>query len=127
MLKPGLTILNLYHLTASAADFSAAISALAARVEAEGHPGVLSYRFFVNPGEQVARAVVDYADGAAWIGHHDLSMKWPEMKALHAVAALAEVCFLGPFTDDIRDWLAGSTLKAKLNIGYQFAAGFQRD
>ena len=44
----GLTILNTYTLRGSEADFKTAITALAARVEAEGEPGVLSYRFFVS-------------------------------------------------------------------------------
>lgn len=30
------------------------------RVEAEGRPGILSYRFFVNASERTARGVIDY-------------------------------------------------------------------
>jgi hypothetical protein len=40
--------LNLYAMKRTPADFVRAVDALAKRVEAEGHPGVLSYRFFVN-------------------------------------------------------------------------------
>lgn len=121
-----LTILNLYRLKADATAFVAAITALAARVEREGERGVLAYRFWVNAAEGTARAVIDYATPQAWIGHHDISMAWPEMKALHGVAALSEVVFLGPMTEEIRAWLAGSGLKAAIHTGFTSAAGFRR-
>ena len=121
-----LTILNTYHLKADAAQFTVAISALAARVEAEGERGVLSYRFFVNAEAGLARAVIDYDSPQAWIGHHDISMGWPEMKALHGVAVLANVTFLGPMTPEIRAWLDRSGLKAEVETGYVAAAGFRR-
>lgn len=121
-----LTILNLYTLKADAEAFVTAITALAARVEREGEPGVLAYRFWVNAGEGTARAVIDYATPQAWIGHHDISMAWPEMQALHRAAALSDVTFLGPMTEDIRTWLAASGLKAQVHTGFTSAAGFRR-
>jgi hypothetical protein len=121
-----LTVLNLYRLKSSAEAFTAAITALAARVEREGERGVLSYRFWVNEAEGTARAVIDYATPQAWIGHHDISMGWPEMKALHAVAGLEDVTFLGPLTPEIRAWLSGSSLTAKVHDGFASAAGFRR-
>jgi len=122
----GLTILNTYTLRGSEADFKTAITALAARVEAEGERGVLSYRFFVSADTGLARAVIDYATPKAWIGHHDISMTWPEMKALHGVAALSHVTFLGPITPEIRAWLDRSGLKAQVETGYVASAGFCR-
>lgn len=121
-----LTVLNRYTLRQTPADFCAAISALAERVQAEGHAGVISYRFYVNEAEGQARAVVDYADAAAWIGHHKIAMDWPEMTALHGAAALEEITFLGIVTPEIKDWLQDSTLTARVSDGYSFAAGFQR-
>lgn len=122
----GLTILNTYTLRGSVADFKTAITALAARVEAEGERGVLSYWFFVSADAGLARAVIDYATPKAWIGHHDISMTWPEMKALHGVAALSHVTFLGPITPEIRAWLDRSGLKAQVETGYVASAGFCR-
>lgn len=121
-----LTILNRYTLKSSAREFAAAIDALVTRVEAEGDPGILSYRFFVNEGDRTATGIIDYNSPRAWIGHHDIAMDWPEMKALHGVATLAEVTFLGPLTDEIRDWIANSTLTAHIRSGNHFASGFQR-
>lgn len=121
-----LTILNLYTLKASPQAFVAAITDLAARVDREGERGVLAYRFWVNAAEGTARAVIDYATPQAWIGHHDISMAWPEMQALHRTAQLSDVTFLGPMTEDIRAWLAGSGLKAMVHDGYAAAAGFRR-
>ncbi len=122
----GLTILNTYTLRGSVADFKTAITALAARVEAEGERGVLSYWFFVSADAGLARAVIDYATPKAWIGHHDISMTWPEMTALHGVAALSHVTFLGPITPEIRAWLDRSGLKAQVETGYVASAGFCR-
>lgn len=127
MLKTTLTAVNSYTLAGPADGFTAATVALAARVEAEGHPGVLSYRFFVNAAEGTARAVVDYANADAWIGHHEIAMAWPEMKALHAAATLSDVTFLGALTAEIRDWLRASALKARIHEGHIFAAGFSRN
>ena len=126
MMKQRLTILNLYELKASPDHFSRAIDALARRVEAEGDPGVLSYRFFVNASEWTARGVIDYSNPAAWIGHHDIAMGWPEMSALHDVAALPEVVFLGAMTSEIQDRIDKSSLSARIRCGYAFAGGFQR-
>ena len=123
---PHLTVLNLYRLKGSAEAFTFAITALANRVEREGERGLLSYRFWVNEADGTARAVIDYATPQAWIGHHEISMGWPEMKALHAVAALEDVTFLGPLTPEIRTWLAGSSLTAKAHDGFAPAAGFRR-
>jgi hypothetical protein len=122
---PGLTIFNEYTLMGTPEAFCAAVTALAARVEVEGHLGVSSYRFFVSD-DGLARAVIDYDSPAAWIGHHDIAMGWPEMQALHAVATLSDVTFLGPLTDEIAGWLEQSGLKAQIHRGFRTAAGFQR-
>ncbi|MDB6180127.1 hypothetical protein [Paracoccus fistulariae] len=121
-----LTILNRYRLLDRPESFTTAIAALVARVRTDGTPGILSYRFFVNADDKEARGIIDYDTPRAWIAHHDLAMGWPEMKALHQVAALTEVTFLGPLTDEIRDWLAGSSLTARIESGNRFASGFQR-
>lgn len=126
VIDPALTVLNRYELSADPQSARAAFAALAARVEGEGHPGVLSYRFFVNDGSATARAVIDYAGPEAWIGHHDIAMAWPQMRALHGLARLAEVTFLGPVTPEILDWLAASPLTARVETGFTAAAGFRR-
>ncbi|WP_291838114.1 hypothetical protein [Limimaricola sp.] len=110
----------------SAEDFVAATQALADRVRREGHPGVLSYRFWVDAASAQGRAVIDYADAAAWTGHHDIAMDWPEMAALHEAAALSEVTFLGKVTPEILAWMADGPLHARLIEGYVPSAGFAR-
>lgn len=126
MSETRLTIFNLYTLTGTVAAFRATIEVLVDRVHQEGHRGIQSYQFYVNSAENSARAVIDYEDAAAWIGHHDIAMSWPEMRRLHSVATLSEVTFLGQMTPDIKDWIDRSTLTAKLNIGNAYAAGFRR-
>jgi hypothetical protein len=126
MIESRLTIFNLYELAKSPDDFGIAAGALARRVEAEGHPGILSYRFFVNPAESTARAVVDYEGPDAWIGHHEIAMGWPEMRAMHAAATLVEVTFLGPITPEIAAWIESSTLTARIRSGNRLVAAFGR-
>lgn len=123
---PRLTALNLYRLTAPAAAFTDAATRLAARVRDEGEPGVLTYRFYVSPADGTGRAVVDYASPAAWIGHHDIAMPWPEMLALRASALLEEVTLLGEVTPAIRAWIAASGLTARVSEGFTLASGFDR-
>lgn len=121
-----LIVINEYQLIAPPHRFAAAISALAARVEAEGEPGVRSYRFFVSGDGETARAVIRYDGPGAWIGHHEISFPWPEMKAMHATARLARVTFLGPVSPEMRDWIASSPLTAELVHYDSEAAGFDR-
>jgi hypothetical protein len=126
MIERRLTILNLYRLKRPSEEFEHAVNALAKRVEAEGHPGILSYRFYVNAPENTARAIIEYEGPDAWIGHHEISMGWPEMSAVHAAASLEEVTFFGPVTPEIRDWIESSTLTARIRSGNRFIGGFRR-
>lgn len=121
-----LTILSQYDIQTTPEAFLLAIANLAARVKAEGHEGGLSYRFFSNPSQRQARAVIEYTGPSAWIGHHDISMNWPEMQALNNAARLVEITFLGEMTAEIQNWIDHSTLGARLNNGFDFAAGFHR-
>jgi hypothetical protein len=125
-MTPRLTALNLYRLTAPGPAFEAAVAALAARVQREGDPGVMGYRFYVNAAEGLGRAVVDYATPRAWIGHHEIAMPWPEMKALHGVARLQAVTFLGEVTPEILAWISGSGLAADIEYSFTFVAGWTR-
>jgi hypothetical protein len=117
---------NRYELTQDGAAFARAAAALARRVEAEGHPGVLGYRFFLAAAGREGHGVIDYADPAAWIGHHEIAMGWPEMAGLHAAARLAEIGFFGAATPEIEAWIARSALTARVHAGNRFAAGFLR-
>ncbi len=123
---PRLVAVNDYTLLGPAQDFAQAAAALADRVRTEGEPGVLAYLFFADPAAGTARAVVQYRDPAAWIGHHDRSFGWPEMKALHAAARLREVALLGEVPPEIHDWLARAGLAVPLRLYPLAAAGFVR-
>jgi|GEM_PF-1954105 len=117
---------NLYGLLAGRDAFLAATGALAARVAAEGHPGILHYRFFAGDDGREGAATVIYADAAAWIGHHEIAMGWPEMRAMHAVARLREITLMGPVTAEITGWLARSGLTATLRLFPAAGGGFRR-
>jgi hypothetical protein len=126
MAEAEITVVNHYRLLAGRADFVAAVTALARRVEAEGHAGVQSYRFFAPDGGEDARVVVRYRDAGAWIGHHDLAMGWPEMAAFRSVAALEQVDLHGAVTDPMRDWIDRMGLTGKVWFGGAAVAGFCR-
>lgn len=121
-----LIVINEYDLIAPAESFAKAISALAARVEAQGDRGIRSYRFFLAPDGTTARAVIRYDGPGAWMGHHATSFQWPEMTAMHATARLARVTFLGQFSAEMRDWIENSSLTAELVHYETEAAGFDR-
>lgn len=122
---PALTAMLTYRLILSPETFRSAAERLAARVLAEGDQGVLSYRFFVDNG-QTARALVDYRDTAAWMGHHRLIGGWPEIAELRQAAAVSEIVFLGDVTGEMFDWLAAAGIKATILSGNTLAAGFVR-
>lgn len=85
-----------YDLTGSAGAHRTAIAALAHRTEAEGHPGVLHYQFYVNESEGTAGATIGYADAAAWVAHHQMAYQWGLIAALQATVALERPTVLGP-------------------------------
>lgn len=120
-----LIAVNDYRLLTGAEAFLSAVAALADRVQREGEPGVLGYRFFADAKGEQGRAVVRYAGPAAWLGHHDLSFGWPEMKALHRVAELERVSLLGKVSGEMRDWIAASGLRAEI-LHYPDGQGFDR-
>ncbi len=113
-----------YELVDTPEAFVTAISALADRTEREGHPGVLGYQFYVNRDEQTAGAVIQYADAAAWIAHHQMAYQWDEMPALQATVSLKRLTLYGPLNDELQGWLDG----AELSVVHfdEFAAGFVR-
>ena len=132
------TIINQYALRDRGA-FVAAVTALAARVRVEGHTGVLSYRFYApeGTGMQLAegRAVVIYANPAAlapqpgpaaWVGHHDTAMGWPEMANLRAAAELVEIAIHGPLSDAMANWLDRSGLAPRCVHHGLSVVGFER-
>ena len=115
---------NEYDLTDTAEAFVDAISALAERTEREGHTGALGYQFFVNRDEGTAGAVIQYADAAACLAHHQIAYEWHEMPALQATVALKRLTLFGPLNDELRAWIGGTGLEY---IHYdEAAAGFIR-
>jgi hypothetical protein len=116
--------INEYELTGSPDAFVDAITALARRTEAEGHPGVLSYQFFVNRELGSAGATIIYENGAAWLAHHQLAYQWEEMPVLQSTVALQRLTLFGPLGDELHNWLADAEISY---IHYDtFAAGFVR-
>jgi hypothetical protein len=113
---------NEYSLSDTADAYVSAIGALARRAESEGHPGVLSYRFYVNRSENSAGATIVYADADAWVAHHRMAYQWDEMGALQATISLEGLLIFGPINDEMREMAAG--------ISYthydDYAAGFAR-
>lgn len=81
---------------------------------------------FICAGPDEARAVVRYADPAAWVGHHDLIMGWPEMAAQRAAADLVEIELFGPMTAAMQDWIDRMGLGPKVRHRGEPFAGFQR-
>jgi hypothetical protein len=119
-----ITVVNTYALRDGLA-FEAAVAALANRVEREGHPGVLSYRFY-RPSEQVGKAVVSYARPEVWMGHHDLIVGWPETATVWAAGELTEIMVFGPVTDVMLAWLERAGMLGRLQHQGDPVAGFRR-
>jgi hypothetical protein len=120
-----ITTVNRYRLLSGREAFGAAVTALARRVGAEGHLGVLDYLFFAE-GVEEARAVVRYRDAEAWVGHHESAMQWQEMAAFRSVAALEQVDLHGPVTEAVGDWIDRMGLTGKVRYWGVAVAGFGR-
>lgn len=122
----GITVVNRYRLVSGRQAFLTATTALARRVQRDGHRGVLDYRFFCTEGSAEGQAVVRYRDAEAWVGHHDLAMGWPEMAALRAAAELEEITLFGPISDAMRVWIDAMGLAGKVRHQGEAVAGFCR-
>ena len=113
-----------YNLVQSRDAFIAAIQALAKRTEAEGHPGVLGYKFFTSTNAETAGAVITYADASAWLAHHQIAYQWEEMPQLQATVKLQSIALFGPLNEEVEAWIQ----KAGLSYTHYdlLAAGFVR-
>jgi hypothetical protein len=123
---PGITVVNHYRLLSGREAFVAAVNSLARHVEAEGHDGVMDYRFYCCKGDVEGRAVVRYRDAEAWVGHHELVLGWPEMTAFRAVADLARIEIHGPVTPAMLDWINRMGVAQKVLLAGDAVAGFRR-
>lgn len=116
---------NEYELIDSPDAFVEAIGALARRTESEGHPGVITYQFYVNRADNSAGAVIRYANADAWYEHHHMAYQWKEMPALQATVALKRLTLFGRLNDATEQWLADA------GVSYThydtMAAGFVRE
>ena len=114
-----------YDLVQSREAYIEAIQALAERTRKEGHPGVLSYRFFTSSTEETAASVITYADAGAWAAHHQLAYQWKEMPRLQATVKLKRLTLYGPLNEAVASW------RQQAGLAYthydQLAAGFERD
>jgi hypothetical protein len=99
-----------YDLAADAAAYVTAIRRLAERTAAEGHPGVLHYRFYVDRDSNAAGATIIYQDANAWQRHHEMAYQWPEMGDLQATVRLKRLALFGPITPEVEEWLTGADI-----------------
>jgi hypothetical protein len=113
-----------YKLVQSSEEYIAAIQALTNRTEAEGHPGVLGYKFFVNTKTETAGAVISFVDAKAWFAHHQIAYQWEEMPQLQATVKLQSLALFGPLNEEVEAWIQ------KTGLSYEhydlLAAGFVR-
>ena len=116
-----IVVVNFYTLR-DPDGFDRALRALVPRVRLQGHVGLRSYRFF-GSGPKERRLVAIYQGPAAWVGHHDLIMGWPEMAAFRAVADLDEVLPFGPVTAAMQGWLDRMALGDRVRVDAR-GAGF---
>ena len=97
--------INEYDLVDTPTAFTESIAAVARRTEAEGHPGVLGYFFYVNADEQTGGATIIYENAEAWIAHHRIAYQWEEMPAFQATVELKRLTLMGPLNDELEAWL----------------------
>jgi hypothetical protein len=119
-----IVVVNFYALR-DPDGFDRALRVLVPRVRLQGHDGLRSYRFF-GSGPKERRLVAIYEGPAAWVGHHDLIMAWPEMVALRASARLARTDLYGPITPPMQAWIDEMGLGKKLRHQGESIGGFRR-
>ena len=119
-----IVVVNFYALR-DPDGFDRAVRLLVPRVRLQGHDGLRSYRFF-GSGPKERRLVSIYDGPAAWVGHHDQIMAWPELIALRAAASLARTDLYGPLTPPMQDWVDRMGLGRKLRHQGEAIVGFRR-
>ena len=106
--------------------FVEAIGAVASRMEKEGHPGLLSYNFYVEPGQSQGEAVLIYENADALVENHEIIGGWPELAAVGAVSRVTGTSFLGPRTPELDAWIAAKAFPFEVGRFGTHAAGFVR-
>ena len=115
-----------FEMTHGTEAFVEAIRDVAARMKKEGRPGLLSYNFYVEPGQSHGEAVIVYENADALVENHDLIHGWPELAAVGAVSRVTGTSFLGPRAPKLDAWIEAKAFPFEPGKFGRHAAGFDR-
>jgi hypothetical protein len=100
------TIVAQFELTQPRADFEDALRALVGRVEKEGVPGLLAYRFYTSPHSNKCGGVITFASEQAMRDHQQLVANWEEYTRLQSMMKLVDLRLFGTFSDSYKQSMA---------------------
>src|ERR687893_335521 len=99
------TLVEVMELTSTFEEFATAITAAAARLEAEGVEELVKLQFYAAPGSKEVGAILTFSDRTRIMEHIDMITKWKEFERFFATVRPIDVRVYGRLSTDAEQWV----------------------
>ena len=105
--QPGeyVTLVEVMELTGTFEQFTTAIRAAAARLEAEGVEELVTFQFYAAPGSKEVGAILTFSDRTRIMEHIDMITKWEEFERFFATVRPIDVRVYGRLSTEAKQWV----------------------
>ncbi len=98
------TLVEVMELTSTFEEFTTAITAAAARLEAEGVEQLVNLQFYAAPGSKEVGAILTFSDRTRIMEHIDMITKWKEFERFFATVRPIDVRVYGRLSMEAERW-----------------------
>jgi uncharacterized protein YbcC (UPF0753/DUF2309 family) len=99
------TLVEVMELTGTFEQFTAAITAAAARLEAEGVEQLVSLQFYAAPDSKEVGAILTFSDRTRIMEHIGMITKWEEFERFFSTVRPIDVRVYGRLSTEAEQWV----------------------
>ena len=99
------TLVEVMELTSTFEQFTAAITAAAARLEAEGVEQLVSLQFYSTPGSKEIGAILTFSDRTRMMEHISMITEWEEFERFFSTVRPIDVRVYGRLSTEAERWV----------------------
>jgi hypothetical protein len=105
--QPGeyVTLIEVMELTSPFEQFTKAIRAAAARLEAEGVEQLVTLQFYAAPGSNEVGAILTFSDCTRVVEHINMITKWEEFERFFGTVRPIDVRVYGRLSTEAEQWV----------------------
>jgi hypothetical protein len=105
--QPGeyVTLIEVMELTSPFEQFTKAIRAAAARLEAEGVEQLVTLQFYAAPGSNEVGAILTFSDRTRVVEHINMITKWEEFERFFGTVRPIDVRVYGRLSTEAEQWV----------------------